>query len=1206
MDLQQLLPLRQGGGVARFQARVDGHAILDSDVRLLIDAAGGLRALSWGAAVEAGLPLGQRAQALRLHGGQAVERAVEALTGVPVAAWQGEQRGEWTTFSAAGVSRARARRVWLAEEGGLLPAWEVEAWTASADSVDGEAWRLVVHAGTGELLRRQDLTVHAEVEYRVFADDGLRPHDGAIEDLSPHPGSEPDGRVPASIEPVLVAVDGLNTNPDGLADPWLPDPAVETSGNNANAYADHYGPDGFTDGDRRASVSAEQQFDWIFDTTLGPLEDTEQTDAAIVQAFYTVNWLHDWYYDVGFTESLGNAQVDNYGRGGEEADALLIEAQDGAFSGSRNNANMSTPADGSSPRMQIYLWSARGTQTLQVEPGGLSLETEVASFGPTAFEVDGLLVLPGSDPLACTGIDADVSGAVVLIDRGTCTFAQKVRAAQTAGAIGVIIANDTAGEGAPSLGGSAGGITIGSFGISYEDGQDLQDLLAVEDEVTVSMVRDPGVEVDGSLDATVVAHEWGHYLLGRLISCGTQQCGAINEGHADFVALAMMLREEDDLEGAYAVGTYATAGYSEDPAWYGIRRVAYSVDPAINALSFRHISNGEALPDSHPVSPSGNPNYSVHNAGEIWASTMHEAQVAILSAHEADGRTFLEAQQRVSEILVGGLALVNNDPTYTELRDALIAVAAVGSEADALAIAEAFARRGMGTCAVSPDRDSEDLTGVVESNSLAPKVTVLSVAMDDGVGSCDGDGILDGGEIGWVTVEVANSGAATLEGAELWLMLEAALPGIELETEVASAVPSLGPWSSTTVQVPARIPRSTVEPGSAGLAATVSAPTACETEADGQVWVRTEVDRIDGASFDERFEVRDGGWSVEGDDEGEIWSIAETGEGFHSWFGLGVSGVTDSRLISPAFVAADEANLILRVEHRYQFELDRTAAWDGGVIELSVDGGEWQDVSTWVDPGYTHVLSTLADNPLGGRSAWSGENPSWPDADSLELNLGEVLAGSSVRLSFRIGTDQAVSADGWQISRLEVEGVDAAPFAAWSPDALDCNLPPVASAGEDLSLFEGESAPLDGSGSTDPWADPLTYAWTVPDGAPVSLDDSSLPTPVLLAGAVDEDTAVELLLTVSDGEQVATDTVSVVVLALDEVEEETGVSDGGGETGDGGSETEADGGSESGTDGGSDDEGSTKGCGCQASGGAGLLALVLPLVAGLRRRRRAG
>ena len=50
---------------------------------------------------------------------------------------------------------------------------------------------------------------------------------------------------------------------------------------------------------------------------------------------------------------MGVGQALNFGRGGLANDVMLTEAQD--YSG-RNNANMSTPSDGASPRMQMYLF----------------------------------------------------------------------------------------------------------------------------------------------------------------------------------------------------------------------------------------------------------------------------------------------------------------------------------------------------------------------------------------------------------------------------------------------------------------------------------------------------------------------------------------------------------------------------------------------------------------------------------------------------------------------------------------------------------------------------------------------------------------------------------------------------------------------------------------------------------------------------------
>ena len=67
--------------------------------------------------------------------------------------------------------------------------------------------------------------------------------------------------------------------------------------------------------------------------------------------FFHVNWLHDRWYEVGFDEASGNAQQKNFGLGGIGGDPILAEGNDASGA---DNANMDTPADGSSPRMQMY------------------------------------------------------------------------------------------------------------------------------------------------------------------------------------------------------------------------------------------------------------------------------------------------------------------------------------------------------------------------------------------------------------------------------------------------------------------------------------------------------------------------------------------------------------------------------------------------------------------------------------------------------------------------------------------------------------------------------------------------------------------------------------------------------------------------------------------------------------------------------------
>ncbi|MBK7374099.1 MAG: M36 family metallopeptidase [Chitinophagaceae bacterium] len=62
-------------------------------------------------------------------------------------------------------------------------------------------------------------------------------------------------------------------------------------------------------------------------------------------------------YQYGFDEPAHNFQDDNLGRGGVGNDHVNAEAQDGSGT---NNANFSTPNDGASGRMQMYLFNLNG------------------------------------------------------------------------------------------------------------------------------------------------------------------------------------------------------------------------------------------------------------------------------------------------------------------------------------------------------------------------------------------------------------------------------------------------------------------------------------------------------------------------------------------------------------------------------------------------------------------------------------------------------------------------------------------------------------------------------------------------------------------------------------------------------------------------------------------------------------------------------
>jgi hypothetical protein len=255
---------------------------------------------------------------------------------------QGRERKQ--KFQAQGISDTFALLTYFPmNESEVRLGWDVTL----ASLARNEMHRVVVDAVTGEPLVRMNLTnTISNATYNVYGDaTTLQPFD------SPAPMS-PSHQTPLSTQPPTVSRQSVVTqalsttaSPNG----WVADGAnPETIGNNVAAHAD-VNADNAPDLPRPNGGSG-RNFNFPVDLAQAP---STYRSAAIVNLFYVNNWLHDKLYGYGFTESAGNFQTNNFGNGGAGNDAVLADAQDG---NGFNNANFSTPADGSPGRMQMFIW----------------------------------------------------------------------------------------------------------------------------------------------------------------------------------------------------------------------------------------------------------------------------------------------------------------------------------------------------------------------------------------------------------------------------------------------------------------------------------------------------------------------------------------------------------------------------------------------------------------------------------------------------------------------------------------------------------------------------------------------------------------------------------------------------------------------------------------------------------------------------------
>src|SRR5207302_1563510 len=114
------------------------------------------------------------------------------------------------------------------------------------------------------------------------------------------------------------------------------------------------------------------------------------------------------------------------------------------------------------------------------------------------------------------------------------------------------------------------------------------------------------------------------------------------------------------------------------------------------------------------------------------------------------------------------------------------------------------------------------------------------------------------------------------------------------------------------------------------------------------------------------------------------WSAVTTDPhaGLYSAYAPDVSNVADQRLTlsAPIAVPPNTIQATLSFWHRYNLEVAGAGrAFDGGVLEMSTNGGAtWADASI-TSGGYNNTIGSpcSSPNPLAGRRVWSGDSGGW-------------------------------------------------------------------------------------------------------------------------------------------------------------------------------------------------------------------------------------
>ena len=891
-------------------------------------------------------------------------------------------------FSDAGIAKKdiQTKLYWTQDSLGSLHL----TWNVNIDVINKpDWWNVRVDAATGAIVQKDNWTLyeddHSEQARREAGSN--KASNSADHFFAPPPSAV------RSASYYVIPFPAENINISGLTDvsnPWL----NAGAGNNATTYGWQY--DGATDytitrgnnvyayddsanknkpGRAVNSITPlpNLQFKATPDFAKQPFDSTNRT-ANTINLFYWNNLMHDVMYQYGFDEVSGNFQANNLSRGGSGNDYVLAEAQDGSGT---NNANFSTPGDGSSGRMQMYLWPKAPIFTIN-EPasiaGNYNSVEGIFSNKNQLFKIgaitDTVVYYNVNETLGCTALpagDTSVKGKIAFMFRGSCNFTVKVKNAQNAGAVGVIVSNNVTGD--PfAMGGSDTSITIPAIMVSSDVGNSLNIVLRTDTTVTATMAPG-GIVLDGDMDNGVICHEYGHGVSNRLTggpanaSClGHAEQGG--EGWSDYQALMMTTNwataQLTDGNNARPIGNYVIG---EATNGTGIRRYPYSTNLGIDPLTYANMAS----------------NTEVHAIGEIWCAALWDMTWNIIQQQgKIETNLYNSAGNGGNaialQLVLEGMKLQPCTPGFLDARNAILAADSIlYGYKHKCAIWNAFAGRGMGVSASQ---------GSVNSAT-------------DQVAAYDAPGVT----LAKTTEPVIAQGKVT---ENLTVTCGCNLPSGSYT--LTDTLPSKFTYVSST--------GGTLQDSVVTFPLSFSAPLEVKTLS---VTFTPNVSgcNIDTVVYDDRDAHTTGGFTSVILQGKVNWSVStvKSYSPTHSWYAKDADSATQYELLSGTFKPSGLSTL------SFWHYVNTEYSYDGGIVELQADGGNWINASPYITKnGYNAILNkTNANQPQ--EPAFSGTP--FPTFSQSLIDLSS-FTDKNMTIRFRMRSDSFAGVDGWYLDNITV------------------------------------------------------------------------------------------------------------------------------------------------------------------------------------------